>query len=188
MVAGAKCGRIALMASAVQAVLPTVAPIVSVLREWRSKLSMAKGDQVCWPAAALTKVLVSTHASLTHAAALGAHDFLVKAGGSMAPAIIEPGPLRSAYRSDWSSKALLRSESSAFRTAAERTPTAVARNLGTTGFPSRTGYPHFTDPTGSALNGTLITFRSHAQLFDNLDCAVFAIHYGPSRSCRALIS
>ena len=86
----------------------------------------------------------------------------------MAVAIIEPGLLRSAYRSDWSSKALLRRESYAFSTAAEPTPTAAARNLGTTGFPSRTGYPHFSDPIGSAINATLITFRSHAQLFDNL--------------------
>jgi hypothetical protein len=67
---------------------------------------------------------------------------LVKAGGLTAT-VIEPGPLRSSHRSDWPSKALLQTESSAFRTAAEPTPTAVARNLGTTGFPSRTGCPPF---------------------------------------------
>jgi hypothetical protein len=165
---------------------PALAPIALLLGEWRSKLSMAKGDRVCWPAAASAKVLVSTHASLAHAAALDAHDLLVKAGASMAPAMIEPGPLSSAYRSHWS--ALLRTVSPAFRTAAEPTSTAVATYLGTTGFPSRTGYPQFYRSHRIAVNGTLITFRSHAQLFDNLYRAVFAIHYGPSRSCRALIS
>ena len=73
-VAGTKCGCIALMASASKAFpMATIAPIASVLREWRSKLSMAERNQVCWPAAAFANVLVSTHASLAHAAALGAH-------------------------------------------------------------------------------------------------------------------
>ena len=169
MIAGAKFGCIALMASAVQKPFPTVtiAPMASVLREWRSKLSM-EGDQLRWPAAVFAKVLVIRHASLVHAAALGAHDFLVKADGSIEAAIIESrAPLRSAYRSDSSSKALFRTESSAFRTAAEPTPTAVARNLGTTGFASRTGHPQFHRSHRIETNGTLTTCQSHAQLFDN---------------------
>ena len=62
----------------------------------------------------------------------------------MAPAVIEPGPFRMAYRSDWSSSALLRTESLEIRAAAESKPTAAAAcNLGTMGTPSRTGHPQF---------------------------------------------
>jgi hypothetical protein len=92
--------------------------------------------------AASAKVLVSTYASPAHAAALGAHDFLVKAGCAMAPAMTEAGPFRPTYRPDWSSSALLRTESLEIRAAAEPTPTAVVNNFGTMGTASRTGYPH----------------------------------------------